>query len=175
MQALIVVEPRHPFARVGLVEIAGNDHGIAASLGGSFPWNRRDEGNLPSVGRPGEVLPSSRQWGICTRKRRQEGCVGPDGMRDQDALLVASGTAECDPLAVARPARTAGGLVTAEANALLRAQIHHPQLVVRPTRAIAHRYRVCKVAIVRRERYAADRAQARKVAARQELSAGRRR
>ena len=36
------------------------------------------------------------------------------------------------------------------------AQIHHPELAIRPPGAIAHRYRIGYVAAVGRERYAAD-------------------
>src|SRR6202034_2315965 len=50
MQALIVVEARHAFARVGLVEITRNDHGIATRIGGDSPYHGRDKRNLASIG-----------------------------------------------------------------------------------------------------------------------------
>ena len=113
----------------------------------------------------GELVPA---------ERRQEGRAAAIGMRDQKAVPVAISTVERDPLAVAGPERAAGGLVTAEADALFRAQIHHPELAIRTAGAIAHGDRVGDVAAIGRERDAADGAQARKVAAGKALSADRR-
>jgi len=50
MQALIVVEARHSFARVGFVEITRNDHGIATRFGGDRACRGGDKRNLPSIG-----------------------------------------------------------------------------------------------------------------------------
>jgi hypothetical protein len=93
-------------------------------------------------------------------------------MRDQEAVLVAIITVKRDPLAVRRPHGTVGGLVTTEENALPGAQIHHPELVIRTAGTIAHRDRVSDGVPVGRERYVANGAEARKVAAVEALSVG---
>ena len=61
MQALIVVEMRKPFARRGLVKIAGDDHRITTRRRTALSCFGRDEGDLLSIRRPGKRFPGTWQ------------------------------------------------------------------------------------------------------------------
>ena len=93
-------------------------------------------------------------------------------MGNHQTVLVAISATERDPLTVARPQRSAGGLVAAEADTLLRAQIHHPELAIGAAGAIAHHDRISDVAAIGREHRTSDGAQARKIATGDDLGAG---
>src|SRR3984885_11814312 len=166
MQPLIIVEACQTFASVGLVEIARDDPGIAAGFGDTFAGSGRNEGDLLSIRRPRNLFAHIRQRRVGAGEFRERGRAAAIGTREPKVALVAIIAPNCDPLAIAGPHRTAGGLVPAQANALLRAQIQSPEWAIGPAGAVTHRNRIGNVVVVGRERYAADGAHARKVTAR---------
>ena len=50
VQAAIITERIQAFARIGPVQIAGDDHGVARCLAGLGPGRRRNESNLLAIG-----------------------------------------------------------------------------------------------------------------------------
>ena len=137
----------------------------------ALPWFGRDESNLLSVRRPGKSLPRTRQRRIGTRDGGQKHGVAAVGMRNQETMLVPVLTVKRDPLGVARPLRGSGGFIASEADAFPRAQLHHPELVVRAAGEVTHRDRICYVTAVRREGHAAYLTQPRQVVTGEHLGA----
>ena len=64
MQALVVVEARHAFAGVRLVQIACNHHGVAAGFRRPAVRRRRNVCNLLPVGRPRQLIAGPRQRAV---------------------------------------------------------------------------------------------------------------
>src|SRR2546427_12152454 len=109
MQALIVVEARHSFASIRLVEVARDHHGIAAGFRSFSAGSRGDECDLLAVGRPGEILASAWQRTVRSSKRGEKRDVRAVRFRYEQSAFFALMPLKREPFAIRRPQWTAAG------------------------------------------------------------------
>ena len=152
VQPLIVVEARHAFAGVGLVQVARDDHGIAAGFGGSFVRRRRNERDLFAVGRPRNVLAAARQGAVGAfhflNESRDLGAVRAG---EKQSVFVPDSALKRQPFPIGRPARIGGHIFFApDTNGFLRGEIHNPKLRSGPARAVVRNHWVGNAMAVRR-------------------------
>src|SRR5579859_64437 len=88
VQSLVIVEARHAFAGIRLVEIAGDDHGIAGSLRSQSTGRGRDEGKLLAVGRPGHFPAGAGERAVGASARSKKSDFRTIRARDEKAALV---------------------------------------------------------------------------------------
>src|SRR5260221_186933 len=103
VQTLVVVETRLPFAGIGLIEIARDDHGIAGSLRRFRSRRRRNERDLLAVGRPGHLLAGAGEWAVGAFSRSEKSNFRPIRARDKQSALIVVPAVKGKPFAVGRP------------------------------------------------------------------------
>src|SRR6266478_9084705 len=103
MEALVIVEVRHPFSGVRLVEIARDDHGIAGGLRRFRSRRRRNERDLFAVRRPSHPLAGAGERAVCAAGRSEESDLRTVRACDEESTLAALTDSKCQPLAVWRP------------------------------------------------------------------------
>ena len=150
VQPLIVVEARHAFAGVGLIQVARDDHRIAAGFGRSFVGRRRNESDLFAVGRPGHVLPAARQGTVGAAHLLDESCdLGAIRSGEEQSVFVTDSALKRQPFPIRRPAGIGRHIFFAsDANGFLRGKIHNPKLRSGPARPVVQNHWVSNVMTV---------------------------
>src|SRR5690348_3075715 len=88
MQPLVVIETSHAFTSIRLIEVARDNHGIAARGSGVSPRRRRNECHLFAIRRPRRFFSCARQRTVRAFAFREKGDLGAvRSCHEQTALL----------------------------------------------------------------------------------------